>query len=412
MPKASTIDHELAGLLRSYKNAYGVIASAPHRREPMLQSMWHRIEGLAPGEVLPGREPWNPAGRLRDRVVLRLMRVLWRSGHRLGEICQHPSGEFNFLTRASVVFVIAGVPVVDPSPAQLAMFTLHRDQVLLMPPSSKPGQFGEQHAPFPSVLPYNAPISAAADLLAIELETPCHGEARAVTPLFADLNGRAFTYSVLTRELYVLLRALFGKAVADTISWHSIRIGLACALKAAGCPNDVIQLICRWACEESLHVYGRLGYSTNVAWTDKAAATTFAVAQAANLPQLDNSAAYAQLTGWNERSAAAIADAATPRPARRDAVPAAASPVAPVRRVMLAPQPHPPTVAFAPGDHVIVPSHVYPSYACWEYDGAGWEALILSRHDDSAVLRFTRARTGSGRPYVDVALQVGVLRSC
>jgi hypothetical protein len=51
-------------------------------------------------------------------------------------------------------------------------------------------------------------------------------------------------------------------------TWHSLRSGLATALKAAGCSDDVIQMICRWANPESLKIYALHGTSLHsIAWT-------------------------------------------------------------------------------------------------------------------------------------------------
>ena len=78
---------------------------------------------------------------------------------------------------------------------------------------------------------------------------------------------------------------------------------------------------------------------------------------------------------------------------------------------MLTPNAHPSTSAFEVGEYAIVPSAEYPTYPCYEYDGSGWEVLIMRRQGATAVVKFTRARTASGRPYMDAHLQVGVLRS-
>ena len=75
---------------------------------------------------------------------------------------------------------------------------------------------------------------------------------------------------------------------AKAYSWHAIRIGLACALRSADCPDAIIQLICRWSCPESLHVYAQMGISKNVFWTDKAQTVTFDALRVNNLPRLDN----------------------------------------------------------------------------------------------------------------------------
>ena len=119
------------------------------------------------------------------------------------------------------------------------------DCVLLTPCSSKCDQFGERWCPFPSVLPFDGTDHcAAAAVRDIELESHCWDPAlRESTPLFADEDGKPFTYSTLHRELRLVLTALFGESIASTLSWHAIRIGLACALASANCPDAYIQLI-------------------------------------------------------------------------------------------------------------------------------------------------------------------------
>ena len=114
---------------------------------------------------------------------------------------------------------------------------------------------------------------------------------RRTTALFSDENGKPFTYAVLHRELRLVLTALLGAQVASTLTWHSIRIGLACSLHAADCPDAVIQLICRWSCPESLHVYRQMGIDKNIYWTEKARHVAFDATRVNNLPALDNDAA-------------------------------------------------------------------------------------------------------------------------
>jgi len=196
-----------------------------------------------------------------DRTVLRLGRLLWRSGHRLGEIVSSPSGEINYLTRSCVTYSIAGVLIVDPSITQLSLLR-PGDFILLAPCASKPDQFGEEHCPFPSILPVDGqPLSAATSICHMEHESPCHGAPLGhSTPLFSTASGLPYTYAlrlyaILNRRLHQFLHAVFGRGIADTLSWHSIRIGLACALHAAACPDATIQLICRWASPESLKLY-------------------------------------------------------------------------------------------------------------------------------------------------------------
>ena len=326
MPRLKLVEPSVRSLLRNYKEIYSVQALTARRRQPMLPKMWQQIEAAPNGIRLPRGRPWDPIGNLNDRNILRLGRVLWRSGHRLGEIVRSDLNEINYLTRFSCTYSISGVLVTDPSAAQLRMLKVG-DFVLLEPCASKPDQFGEEHSPFPSVLPFTDPLSAAAER-DIELERPCHGkDARRKMALFANASGTPYTYACLNPRLHELLEGLFGAAVSSTLSWHSIWIGLACALHAAGCPDAVIQLICRWASEASLKVYRLLGVTAHVDWCNRAARAQFEATRVNNLPALDNSVDYAALLA---SPAARPAAAAAARRVVAAAAPLAAVPPAPL----------------------------------------------------------------------------------
>jgi hypothetical protein len=261
----------------------------PGHKQPLTPDMWAKIERLPDGANLPGRTDWSPSTRHRDRTILRLGRVLWRTGHRLGEIVWHPSGEINYLTRKSVAIAKTNGRKISQPTAQDWRELAPADAVLLAPCASKSDQFGEEHCPFPSILPCSGgPDSAAYAIRDIELESPCAAAERHRTPLFADANGSPFTYAILHAELRKLLAALYGEKRAAAYSWHSFRIGLACALHAADCPDAVIQLICRWANPASLKVYRQMGIEKNIYWTERAQHVTFDATRVNNLPALDN----------------------------------------------------------------------------------------------------------------------------
>jgi len=90
-----------------------------------LRAMWLRIEGLREGTAMQGRRPWSPATSHLDRTLLRLGRVLWRTGHRVEEIVVGPSGEVSFLTRSSVTLKLSGVVLVEELSASLATLSSH-----------------------------------------------------------------------------------------------------------------------------------------------------------------------------------------------------------------------------------------------------------------------------------------------
>lgn len=219
--------------------------------------------------------------------------------------------------RSCVTLRLGGRPITNPTRADWAAMR-KGDCVLLTPCPSKCDQFGERWCPFPSILPFDGTDAcAAAAVRDIELESPCNDDARRQkTHLFTDWDGKPFTYSVLHRELRLVLAALFGERIASTLSWHAIRIGLACALASANCPDSYIQLICRWASPASLNAYRQLGVESNISWTDRAFAAKFDVMRANNLPQLDDER-YPQLaSGQAVVLSAAGVGGASPRPAQ------------------------------------------------------------------------------------------------
>ena len=77
---------------------------------------------------------------------------------------------------------------------------------------------------------------------------------------------------------------LYGPAVASLYSFHSFRSGLATALHAAGVPDAMIQLICRWMCPESLHVYRRMGVAENEINVRRASTCHVDCTQSVNVP--------------------------------------------------------------------------------------------------------------------------------
>ena len=65
-----------------------------------------------------------------------------------------------------------------------------------------------------------------------------------------DSAGEPYSHHFLHSLLRAALTHLYGPAVASLYSFHAFRSGL-------------IQLICRWMCPESLHVYRRMGVAEN-----------------------------------------------------------------------------------------------------------------------------------------------------
>ena len=202
--------------------------------------------------------------------------------------------------------------------------------------------------------------------------------------------------------LHAALVRLYGEQVASCYSWHSLRSGLATALKAAGCEDSVIQMICRWANPESLKVYARHGTSLHINWVDRAEKAVIDAILSSSVPKVCNSEGNIALQhhfgGTVPARARHVLDNAD-----RDAGDATAAPPAP-------PDASPLTRINAVGRRVRVPATCWPTYTCTEHAGSGWTAHILSLQRANAVtLRFAEATDDRGLPFADVQLDLGAL---
>ena len=400
LPGYKTLVSQLHGLLRLYLAYHGPHSLSPRRAEPMRFEMVRRMVAIPiDGSVIIGRQRWTDSEQLVF-IFRRLVCFLMVTGFRLGEIVAHTSLEIMFLTRACVSWIIANVVVADPTPAQLATLKLG-DLCLVAPSRAKPDQWGEIHCSMPVTLPFDPsdPINSAAAIRDIELRTPCHGAARETTPLFADENGQPYTHGKLDPFLRMVLTFLYSAATAALFTWHSFRSGLATALHAAGCPDAMIQLICRWMCPESLHIYRRMGTAEHAGWSKKAASADVNLIQQANVPIVAADHGYAKLlqelksTSQSRAATADFAAAAAGQPADRAAP--AARPVPPPAPADLRPLAH----SNAVGRRVLIPRHVWPRYACTEHGGRGWEATDVSATGVTVVVEFAHATDATGRSY-------------
>ena len=399
LPPAKVVKGELHGLLRAYVNVYGVNALMPGRREPMTVSMLRTMQKVS--RIRLGTRFYDPHSPLG--VAFRgMLAVGFRTGHRLAEFVAHPSGEVCYLTRGSISYIISGVPCADPSAPQLRAMR-PGDVILVAPPRSKTDQFGEIHCPFPSAIPFSTDVNSAGFIIhEIELTRPCRGAARESTPLFADDRGQPFTHAVMDRLLDQMLIHCFGAGAARCYSWHSLRIGLATALKAAKCSDDVIQMICRWTNPDSLRAYARHGQSLHINWVDQAEKAIIDTVQSANVPRVcsteGNSALHIAYGGAISARAQAVLDAADDAEV---AVGCAADDV---------PDSSPLDAAACVGRRVLIPQAIWPDYACAEHDGRGWAALIIKHSRGAVHLRFQHATTDRGVPYQDVILQLSAVQ--
>ena len=175
-------------------------------------------------------------------------------------------------------------------PALLEALVPRRDYAVIKPPRSKADQDGTKFGALPIYLIFDPsdPINAPSWLQRLELRLPCHGSDRKSRPLFTeDHLGRApMSHATVDRLLGLLLRAFLPEDEAKVYSFHSFRVGFACALLAAGCDPATIQALARWRSTESLAIYARLNPADYAAWVSKALSQTTDSITTRRLPRL------------------------------------------------------------------------------------------------------------------------------
>ena len=222
--------------------------------------------------------------------------------------------------------------------------------------------------------------------------------------------------------LRTVLAHLYGPRVASLYSFHSFRSGLATALHAAKVEDPMIQLICRWMCPESLHVYRRMGVAEHESLIRKASMCNVDCMQSINAPAVVQDQALAPLAAefGQDRSD-------SDQQAYERAVQAAIEPYGPQQRAHR-PTQHATDARQAPiatpdgpiplspiagvprvGETVVVPRSMWPNERCDELGGQGWRVKVQRASPAASTVRFLQAKTSRGQPYEDVCVQTSLL---
>lgn len=411
MPAAKSIKGKLSGLLRSFTNVYGSLVLAPKRKEPMLYSTIQKIFTLADGTRL-GRYVWDTRTRLTKNVQALLL-TLWRTGMRLGDVIGSGSGERTYATWHDTAWCIDNMVVASPLREQLRRLKAG-DLVRITSGRTKTDQFGICWSPLSTPLPFRETgLCAARCLRDLALSAKSQD-----SPIFADEHDQPLSHALLDRYLHELLLYLFDAAVAETHSWHSMRIGLACAMHAAGATDAEIMLHCRWASEESLKLYRRIGDSKAIRLCDQAEKAVVDRVDMTSIPIVDESEGFAALHEHYSNASLAererlLVSRATGKKRARDPASGASEEADEDDNAQIPPASDlsPLRLDNATGRRVLVlRAATWPSYDCDEHGGLGWEATIQSVARGSARVHFLYAATTRGLPYADENLTFKVLR--
>ena len=282
----------LKGLMRSYRDEFGVAPLLRERKEPMTnQIIADMLRVLADPAAKLGTRKVDPASPYWIALAA-IIHVMAQAGFRKNEIAvkSHAKDAWGFHkpSRASLHWHLKGATSAVPSLTREQLTSLREgDVAILVPPPSKADQFGEIWGSKPIFLTFSstATICAARQLRNMELAQPCEGTDRASTPLFVNAaTGRCFTYAELNTLLkHLLLEVLEDAGKLCHFSWHSFRIYLCTALHESGCPDGVIQALLRWRSDKSMLEYRRLTYAKYNSWLQGAGRAEVRTVTAPNL---------------------------------------------------------------------------------------------------------------------------------
>jgi integrase len=291
----------LKGLMSEHIAEHGCESLLPHRKEPLdaqhVRDMLNTPEGTALGRAIVN---WKSPLFLSLGA---LFAVGIATGIRKAEGVT-PNGrplDQRRLRRSNLLWRIGGVSMADPTRAQLLNLLPGRDGAVIIPPPSKADQTGEIWGVHPIHLPYDPTdrANAATWLRDVELTLPVHGERRTSTALFVTDSALSTMHqSTVDTYLRRLLDLHLG-AKAGNYSFHSFRIGFACALLAAGCDVYTIQALARWRSTESIRIYARMNPEVYSEWISKSLLQRASSTSTANLPVIDSSEALARLHAEN-----------------------------------------------------------------------------------------------------------------
>jgi hypothetical protein len=258
--------------IRAYIALHGPESLVPARKEPFSNSDLVTVLRLPSGTQLGKyRLDWS------DFLFVSFKALLCTglsAAFRKAELCTQDgkSYERGHLSRASVAWRIGGKEINQVSHAQLRKLR-RGDLVAIRPPLCKNDPFGQCFSDKAIWLPFdNTETNAAKALAELFLRLPENDTARQTTPLFSiTVAGSPLQHSEADEIFKALLRHAFPRMDTSRWSLHSLRIGCASALLAAGAKPDLIQALCRWRSPQSALIYARIGPTDYSYWMDRVA---------------------------------------------------------------------------------------------------------------------------------------------
>ena len=416
LPKQALVRRTLKGTLRNFvRSTFDDEILVPRRKQPFSRAHEKALVEL----LLTGRI----VGWTRRACNMMLWETAFARcvGARKAEICA--GGKY--FSRRSLRWFLKGKEL-RPTPENIA----RADRLQITPVASKSDPFNMNWGG--CIMTFDLiegeHMSVALAMRALELAYPVPPSERDGYPLFFDADAfdpttgsrpEPTTSAWLTSRFASLMRTGIGVDAAASRSWHSWRVTLACALRAAvdsdhpdGRSLDVVKLFGRWRSDAAVKLYARL---TPDAYAKHVSASLRA--DAAHLTDPDATEAMQNVDPMDLiDEVGAIADAAegdatkVPRPPPPPAN-------APARDTTSGPGGSPDPAnkrrdkrgTTGTATSVIVPKEVYPTETCEENGGIGWSATATPHGKGTSKVTFEQADKVTGTPFGEVYLRSACL---
>ena len=275
-----------------YELVHGPEALIPHKREGFapntVKTLIENVDGL---KTTSRKYPNVLAGSWLARNIQAAIALSGFAGFRRAEISTIEGKDFTAMamSRASLFFIIRSKVVRCPTAGELRSMT-EGDKVGILAGPAKNDPLAVHFMPYPIIFGFFPWIRGdpGTVLRNLALYCPIPPSNLRRTPLFtSSANGDPLGYNFLAQVLKYLLDTIFPSEVAAKYSWHSFRIGLACALRAAQAPDWVLLALLRWRSPSSIPGYGRVSFEAAHTWLDLASQQSPSTIQATNLPPVE-----------------------------------------------------------------------------------------------------------------------------
>ena len=323
MCPAPSVALVLKGLMDEYVHLHGAEILVPKRREPLTNEQTMKLLSIATGTKL-GKHAvdWSSPLFVNFAAFLTTLR---HSGSRKADLlCVAPEDfDPSSMSKWNLKWFVDGEIVDCPTPEQLRNLG-PGDAAIIIPGCTKADPFAVMFGDKPIYLPFHPtdPCNAAARLARLELRFPVPAAQRRHVPLFvSDAAGTPMSHAVVDAIFAAACLFALGAPVAKTLSLHSGRVWLACALLAAGHSTATIQAMCRWLSPAAVRIYAHMNPEAAMSTLGSAMSAAITSRLSSNIPPCDADSQVRAVSHSLDSPSGPAGSFCPPRPRARSAPP-------------------------------------------------------------------------------------------